>query len=93
MTYSKIHFRQIASIISQFSDEMPQTTREDMINEFSDLFRAYNSQFDEDLFVKACAPAQAASSQDLGWSYLNVKARHARSRGSGVYPQVINKCG
>ena len=57
MSYTRTHFRQIASIISQFSDEIPQTTREDLINEFSDLFRAYNPQFDEDLFVKACASA------------------------------------
>ena len=60
MSYSRTHFRQIASVISQFADEIPQTTLEDMIGEFSDLFRAYNDNFDEEKFAQACVPPLGA---------------------------------
>ena len=60
MTYSKTHFRQIAAVISQFADEIPQSTFEDLVEEFSDLFRAYNPLFDEIKFAEACAPTLGA---------------------------------
>lgn len=60
MTYSKTHFRQIAAVISQFADEIPQPTLEDLIEQFSDLFRAYNENFDEEKFAQACVPPLGA---------------------------------
>lgn len=56
MSYSRKHFKDVATIISQFADEIPQTTLEDLIGEFSDLFMAYNDKFDQEKFAQACVP-------------------------------------
>jgi hypothetical protein len=54
MTYSKQHFEQVAKILNQFVDEIPQTTFEEIVMEFGDLFLAYNERFDDAKFQEAC---------------------------------------
>jgi hypothetical protein len=54
MTYSKQHFEQVAKILNQFVDEIPQTTFEEIVMEFGDLFLAYNERFDDAKFQTAC---------------------------------------
>jgi hypothetical protein len=54
MTYSKQHFEQVAKILNQFVDELPQTTFEEIVMEFGDLFLAYNERFDDAKFQAAC---------------------------------------
>jgi hypothetical protein len=54
MSYSKKHFKDIARILKDNKDEIPETQFEELMLDFVDLFRAYNSQFDEDIFSQAC---------------------------------------
>ena len=54
MTYSKQHFEQVAKILNQFKDEVSQTTFEEIVMEFGDLFMAYNDRFDDAKFQAAC---------------------------------------
>jgi hypothetical protein len=54
MTYSKQHFEQVAKILNQFKDELPQTTFEEIVMEFGDLFMSYNERFNDAKFQEAC---------------------------------------
>ena len=54
MTYSRQHFEQVAKILKQFQDEIPQTTFEEIVMEFGDLFLAENERFDDAKFQEAC---------------------------------------
>jgi hypothetical protein len=44
----------VAKILNQFVDEIPQTTFEEIVMEFGDLFLAYNERFDDAKFQSAC---------------------------------------
>ena len=54
MTYTRQHFEQVAKILKQFQDEIPQTTFEEIVMEFGDLFMAYNENFSDIRFQEAC---------------------------------------
>jgi hypothetical protein len=54
MSYSKKHFKDIARILRESKDEIPQVPFEDLVCDFVDLFRAYNPAFDETIFAEAC---------------------------------------
>ena len=43
-----------ANILKSFVDEIPQTTYEDLVNEFAELFKSDNDNFDFARFEKAC---------------------------------------
>jgi hypothetical protein len=43
-----------ANILAGFVDEIPQTTYEDLVQEFSEWFRSDNENFDFARFEKAC---------------------------------------
>ncbi len=45
---------QTANILKEFIDEIPQTTYEDLVNEFAEWFKADNENFDFARFEKAC---------------------------------------
>lgn len=45
---------QTASILKGFVDEIPQTTYEDLVNEFCEWFISDNPNFDFARFEKAC---------------------------------------
>ena len=45
---------QTANILKSFVDEIPQTTYEDLVNEFAEWFKADNDNFDFARFEKAC---------------------------------------
>ena len=45
---------QTANILKSFVDEIPQTTYEDLVQEFADWFQADNDNFDFARFEKAC---------------------------------------
>jgi hypothetical protein len=44
----------VAKILKQFQDEIPQTTFEEIVMEFGDLFLAYNENFSDIRFQEAC---------------------------------------
>jgi hypothetical protein len=44
----------VAKILNQFVDEIPQTTFEEIVMEFGNLFLAYNERFDDAKFQAAC---------------------------------------
>jgi hypothetical protein len=48
------HFEKVASLLKQFKDEIPQTTFEEIVMEFGDLFLAENERFDDAKFQEAC---------------------------------------
>jgi hypothetical protein len=48
------HFEKVASLLKQFRDEIPQTTFEEIVLEFGDLFLAENERFDDAKFQAAC---------------------------------------
>jgi hypothetical protein len=54
MTYTRQHFEQVAKILNQFKDELPQTTFEEIVMEFGDLFLANNERFNDAKFQAAC---------------------------------------
>jgi hypothetical protein len=54
MTYTRQHFEHVAKILSQFKDELPQTTYEEIVMEFGELFMAYNENFSDIRFQEAC---------------------------------------
>ena len=54
MTYTRQHFEHVAKILKQFQDEIPQTTFEEIVMEFGDLFLAYNENFSDIRFQEAC---------------------------------------
>jgi hypothetical protein len=43
-----------ANILAGFVDEVPQTTYEDLVQEFSEWFKSDNENFDFARFEKAC---------------------------------------
>ena len=43
-----------ANILKSFVDEIPQTTYEDLVNEFAEWFKSDNENFDVARFEKAC---------------------------------------
>ncbi len=45
---------QTANILKEFVNEIPQTTYEDLVNEFAEWFKADNENFDFARFEKAC---------------------------------------
>ncbi len=45
---------QTANILKEFVDEIPQTTYEDLVNEFAEWFKSDNDNFDYARFEKAC---------------------------------------
>ena len=45
---------QTANILKSFVDEIPQTTYEDLVNEFAEWFKSDNDNFDYARFEKAC---------------------------------------
>ncbi len=45
---------QTANILKEFIDEIPQTTYEDLVNEFAEWFKSDNSNFDFARFESAC---------------------------------------
>ncbi len=51
---SKKLYVAVAQILKPFADEIPQTTYEDLINEFAEWFKADNENFDFARFEKAC---------------------------------------
>ena len=53
-TMSRKLYVAVAQILKPFADEMPQTTYEDLINEFGEWFQADNANFDFARFEKAC---------------------------------------
>ncbi|MFZ9242217.1 MAG: hypothetical protein ACO295_03315 [Sediminibacterium sp.] len=58
MTYSKKHFKDVARILKESKDEIPQVAFEDLMLDFVDLFRAYNPAFDEVIFAEACGVSE-----------------------------------
>jgi len=48
------HFEKVASLLKEFRDEIPQTTFEEIVMEFGDLFLAENERFDDAKFQAAC---------------------------------------
>jgi hypothetical protein len=45
---------QAANILKGFVDEIPQTTYEDLVEEFAEWFKSDNENFDFARFEKAC---------------------------------------
>jgi uncharacterized membrane protein len=45
---------QTANILKEFIDEIPQTTYEDLIDQFCQWFKSDNENFDYARFEKAC---------------------------------------
>ena len=45
---------QTANILKSFIDEIPQTTYEDLVDQFCQWFKSDNSNFDYARFEKAC---------------------------------------
>jgi hypothetical protein len=45
---------QTANILKSFVDEIPQTTYEDLVNEFAEWFQSDNDNFDFARFETAC---------------------------------------
>ena len=43
-----------ANILNGFIDEIPQTTYEDLVNEFAEFFKSDNENFDFARFESAC---------------------------------------
>jgi hypothetical protein len=43
-----------AEILSTYANEIPQTTFEDLVADFADMFLADNSRFSLDKFEEAC---------------------------------------
>jgi uncharacterized membrane protein len=43
-----------ANILKSFVDEIPQTTYEDLVNEFAEWFKSDNENFDYARFEQAC---------------------------------------
>ncbi len=48
------YYIQTANILKEFVNEIPQTTYEDLVNEFAEWFKADNENFDFARFEKAC---------------------------------------
>ena len=48
------HFEKVASLLKEFKDEIPQTTFEEIVMEFGDLFLAENERFNDAKFQEAC---------------------------------------
>ena len=48
------HFEKVASLLKEFRDEIPQTTFEEIVMEFGDLFLAENERFNDAKFQEAC---------------------------------------
>lgn len=64
------HFEKVASLLKEFRDEIPQTTFEEIVMEFGDMFLAENERFDDARFQEACG---------ITWPTF-VRLWHARPR-------------
>ncbi len=51
---NRIDYIQTANILKEFINEIPQTTYEDLVNEFAEWFKSDNENFDFARFEKAC---------------------------------------
>mgnify|MGYP000853737235 CR=1 FL=1 len=54
MTMTRKSYIQTANILKEFIDEIPQTTYEDLIDQFCQWFKSDNENFDYARFEKAC---------------------------------------
>jgi hypothetical protein len=54
MTMTRKSYIQAANILKGFVDEIPQTTYEDLVEEFAEWFKSDNENFDFARFEKAC---------------------------------------
>ena len=51
---TRIDYIKTANILAGFVDEVPQTTYEDLVQEFAEWFKSDNENFDFARFEKAC---------------------------------------
>lgn len=56
MTYTRKHFRDIASVISLLVDKMPEEEFVKVVNTFSEFFKKDNKNFRKEQFAAACVP-------------------------------------
>ena len=92
------HFEKVASLLKEFKDEIPQTTFEEIVMEFGDLFLAENERFNDAKFQEACGITwptfvrlQDTLPPERGVLTVVRKAQAMISEGSGEstgYPQV-----
>ena len=54
MTMTRKSYIKTANILKEFIDEIPQTTYEDLIDQFCQWFKSDNENFDYARFEKAC---------------------------------------
>ena len=54
MTMTRKSYIQTANILKEFIDEIPQTTYEDLVDQFCQWFKSDNENFDYARFETAC---------------------------------------